>query len=40
MEVSDLKRMKEVEAENSKLKLMYADMALEDRAIKDLLGKL
>lgn len=40
MEASDLKRMKELEAENSELKGMYADMALENRAIKDLLGKL
>ena len=37
MEASDLKRMKELEAENSKLKRMYADMALENQAIKDLL---
>ena len=40
MEASDLKRMKELEAENRKLKRMYADMALENQAIKDLLGKL
>ena len=40
MEASDLKCMKELEAENSKLKRMYADMALENQAIKDLLGKL
>jgi Transposase. len=40
MEASDLKRMKELEAENSKLKQIYADMALENQAIKDLLGKL
>jgi putative transposase len=40
MEASDLKRMKELEAENGKLKRMYADMALENQAIKDLLGKL
>lgn len=40
MEASDLKRMKELEAENSKLKRMYADMALENQAMKDLLGKL
>ena len=39
MEASDLKRMKELEAENSKLKRMYAEMALENQAIKDLLGK-
>lgn len=40
MEASDLKRMKELEAENNKLKRMYADMALENQDIKDLLGKL
>ncbi len=40
MEVSDLKRMKELEAENNKLKKMYAELALENNAIKDLLGKL
>lgn len=40
MQASDLKRMKELEVENSKLKKMYADLALENRAIKDLLGKL
>ena len=40
MEASDLKRMKELEAENNKLKKMYADLALENHAIKDLLGKL
>ena len=28
MEASDLKRMKELDAENNKLKRMYADMAL------------
>ena len=40
MEASDLKRMKELEDENNRLKKMFADMALENRAIKDLLGKL
>ena len=40
MKASDLKRMKEIEAENAKLKRMYAEMALENQAIKDLLGKL
>ncbi len=40
MEASDLKRMKELEVENNRLKKMYADLALENRAIKDLLGKL
>ena len=40
MEASDLKLVKELEDENSKLKRMYADMALENQAIKDPLGKL
>ena len=40
MEASDLKRMKELEIENNRLKKMYADLALENNAIKDLLGKL
>ena len=39
MNASDLKRMKEIESENSKLKRMYADMALENRALKDLIEK-
>ena len=40
MEASDLKRLRELEDENNRLKKMYADLALENRAIKDLLGKL
>jgi putative transposase len=39
MSASDLKRMKELEVENSKLKRMYADMAPENRAMKDLIEK-
>ncbi len=39
MEASDLKRMKELERELSQLKRMYADMALENRALKDLIDK-
>lgn len=39
MEASDLKRMKEMEAENAKLKRMYADMALENAAMKELISK-
>jgi len=39
MSASDLKRMKEMEAELSQLKRMYADMALENRAMKDLIEK-
>ncbi|EGN75021.1 Transposase [Idiomarina sp. A28L] len=39
MEVSDIKRLKELEEENSKLKRMYADMALENTALKDVIEK-
>jgi putative transposase len=37
--VADLRRMKELEAENTKLKRMYADLALENAAIKDVLTR-
>ena len=36
---SELKRIKELESENSKLKRMYADLALENTAIKDVLQR-
>ena len=39
MSASDLKRLKEMEHELSQLKRMYADMALENRALKDLIEK-
>ena len=39
MSASDLKRLKEMERELSQLKRMYADMALENRALKDLIEK-
>jgi putative transposase len=39
LEVSDIKRLKELEHENSKLKRRYADMALENAALKDGLAK-
>ena len=39
MEASDLKRVRELEAENSRLKRMYADLALENTAMKDLIEK-
>ena len=39
MEASDLKRVKELEAENAKLKRMYADLALENTAMKDVIAK-
>jgi len=37
--VSELKRMKDLESENTKLKRMYADLALENTAIKDVLSR-
>ena len=37
--VNELKRIKELEAENSKLKRMYAELALENAAIKDVLSR-
>jgi len=37
--VSDLRRLRELEAENAKLKRMYSDLALENAAIKDLLQR-
>jgi putative transposase len=36
---SDVKRLRELEAENAKLKRMYADLALENAAIKDGLNR-
>ena len=39
MDVNNLKRMKELEAENAKLKKMYADMSLMNEALKDLIEK-
>lgn len=39
MEMNELKRVKELEAENQKLKQMYADLALDNKMLKDVLGK-
>jgi putative transposase len=39
MSVSELKRVKELEAEHSKLKRMYADLAMENDALKELIEK-
>jgi len=39
MEASELKRVKELEKELSQFKRMYADLALENRALKDLIEK-
>jgi putative transposase len=36
---AELKRLKELEAENAKLKRMYADLALENAAIKEVLTR-
>ncbi len=40
LDASELKRVKELEAENAKLKRMYAELALENEAIKAVLKKL
>lgn len=39
VQVSELHRLRELEAENAKLKRMYADLALENAAIKDVLNR-
>ena len=39
MEASDIKRLKELEAENRRLKQMYANLSLENEALKDILEK-
>ena len=39
MSVSELKRVKELEAEHSKLKRMYADLAMENDALRELIEK-
>ena len=37
--VSGVKRFRELEAENAKLERMYADLAIENAAIKDVLNR-
>lgn len=39
MEASDIKRLKALEEENRKLKQMFADLSLENRALKDVIEK-
>jgi putative transposase len=39
MEASDIKRLKELEEENRRLKQMYADLSLENRALKDVIER-
>jgi putative transposase len=39
MDATHLKRLKELESENSRLKRMYADVSLQRDALKDLIEK-
>lgn len=39
MTVNELKRLKELEYENSRLKSMFADLSLENAALKDIVSK-
>lgn len=39
LEVSQLRHLKDVEAELARLKRMYADLALEHHALKDILSR-
>ena len=39
MELSDLKRLRQLEEENRRLKNMYADLSLEHRILKDVIEK-
>ena len=39
MDASQLKELKALQEENSKLKRMYADLALQNTMLKDVLGK-
>jgi putative transposase len=38
MEASDIRRLRDLEDENRKLKLMVADLSLENHAIKEVFG--
>lgn len=39
MELADVIRLKELEKENAELKKMYAEMSIENRAMKNLIEK-
>ena len=39
MEVSQVRRLKELEEENRKLKQMYAELALDNKILKDVIEK-
>lgn len=39
MQASDIRRLRELEEENRRLKQMYADLSLENHALKDVIAK-
>lgn len=39
LDLNELKRLKDLEYENSRLKKMFANLSLEHEALKDVLGK-
>jgi putative transposase len=39
MEASDIRKLRDLEDENRRLKHMYADLSLENRALKDVIAK-
>ncbi len=39
MEASDIKKLRALEEENRRLKQMYADLSLENHALKDVIAK-
>ena len=39
MELSDVKKMKSLEEENARLKMIYTDLAIDNQILKDLFTK-